>query len=67
MQLLQGSVETTALVIGEAFAPALEIGANALIKILNVFNELPAPIRNTGLVIGALGVGVAGLVVGSPH
>jgi TP901 family phage tail tape measure protein len=63
IESLKGSVETAMITIGDVFVPILRKLADILVKAVNVFNNLPAPIQKTIAVFAALVAGIA-LVAG---
>ena len=63
IESLKGSVETVMITIGDTFLPILQKLANYLVKVVNVFNSLPAPIQKAIAVFAVLVAGIA-LVAG---
>lgn len=62
LTLLQSSLQTTAISVGEALAPAVEGLANIAVGALNTFLALPKPLRDLTVVTGLVVTGIAGLV-----
>lgn len=54
LERAKGSLETAALVLGEALAPAIMLVAGGLEGLANKFTELPASVQTTIAVVGTL-------------
>lgn len=63
MEQLSGSIESAAISIGSALAPAIRVVAEGLTLLVNIFNSLPPPVQQGIAVTGALTAGFL-LIVG---
>src|SRR5690606_8128384 len=61
LEELSGAIEEAQISIGNAFIPALRLGATILTNVVNVFNALPEPVKT----VIAVGLGFVGMLSGA--